>query len=96
MKVFTQTEFDNSSGIENSPNHILLAPDGYFKGPENFTHKPATYFSSQKIDADDDFSAKKTRYKSNMQPLIIFLLTLQPLHKHILLQRSLISFMNQL
>ena len=61
MDVFTQTEFDHSSETEKSPNNTFMALHGYFSNPENFAHKPVTYFSSLKFDTDGEFFAKNDR-----------------------------------
>ena len=53
INVFTQTEFDTSSGTDVSPKH------GYSRDPENLLNQFATQFSSLKFLVDDQFSSLK-------------------------------------
>ena len=63
--IFTRTEFNNSSGTENSSNHNFVAPRGSFSSLKNFAHKPVIYYSSLKCDADYEFSANNDMLQVN-------------------------------
>ena len=65
INVFSQTEFDNPSENEVSPERIFLAPRGNFINPGNVSHEPATSYSSLNFAAVDEFSSKNDTLQVN-------------------------------